>query len=144
MPNYWIGVASREHVLRGASGGFCQVCHGKAGPLKLMAAEDWIIYYSPTETFGTSIPCQKFTAIGKICAGEPYAFRMSEDFIPWRRNVLFFAAKEVSIQRLIPHLSFIKNKQRWGFPFRRGCFAISRGDFKLIAQQMDVQIYDSI
>lgn len=31
---YWILVASREHVLKGESGGFIQVCHGKCAPLK--------------------------------------------------------------------------------------------------------------
>jgi hypothetical protein len=31
---YWIGVASKEHVMRAVQGGFAQVCHGKEGPLK--------------------------------------------------------------------------------------------------------------
>ncbi len=35
---YWIGVACKEHVLRGVTGGFCQVCHGKAAPLNHMRA----------------------------------------------------------------------------------------------------------
>jgi hypothetical protein len=29
MLKYWIGVASKEHVLRGVDEGFAQVCHGK-------------------------------------------------------------------------------------------------------------------
>jgi hypothetical protein len=49
---YWIGVASKEHVMRGVQGGFAQVCHGKEGPLKQMTPQDWIIYYSPTIKFG--------------------------------------------------------------------------------------------
>lgn len=140
MPKYWIGVASREHVLRGVSGGFCQVCHGKGAPLKQMQPEDWLIYYSPTEKFGQSISCRKFTAIGKICAGEPYLFRMSEEFIPWRRNVMFYAAQEIAIEPLIDTLSFISDKRRWGFPFRRGCFSISFSDFSLIANQMGIYL----
>ena len=40
---YWIGVASKDHVSRGVDGGFCQLCHGKAQPLKRMASGDWII-----------------------------------------------------------------------------------------------------
>lgn len=27
--NYWIGVVSEQHVLKGAAGGFAQLCHGK-------------------------------------------------------------------------------------------------------------------
>ena len=29
---YWLGVVSKEHVLRGVQGSFAQVCHGKKGP----------------------------------------------------------------------------------------------------------------
>src|ERR1700690_1340357 len=85
MTQHWIGVASKEHVQRGVAGGFAQVCHGKAGPLKKMEEGDWIIYYSPTLRFGDKEPCQSFTAIGKIHSGDPYAFPMNPDFIPWRR-----------------------------------------------------------
>lgn len=140
MVKYWIGVASREHVMRGISEGICQVCHGKGGPLKLMTPQDWIIYYSPTERFGESIPCRKFTAIGKICDREPYAYRMSDDFIPWRRDVNFYNAHEIAIEPLIDNLSFIKDKRKWGFPFRRGCFSIPINDFLLVASGMGISI----
>lgn len=138
MTKYWMAVASREHVLRGLKGGFCQVCHGKPGPLKLMSEDDWIIYYSPTEKFGVKIPYQKFTAIGQMKHTPPYLFKMSEDFIPWRRDVQFYSAKEVSILSLIDKLSFIQNKSRWGFPFRRGCFSIDYKDFTAIASLMGI------
>lgn len=128
---YWMAVASKEHVLRGIHGGFAQVCHGKEGPLKLMRPDDWIIYYSPTLTFGGKDPCRAFTAIGQI-EGAPYRFQMSEDFIPYRINVKFIPSKDIPIYPLIDHLSFIPDKKKWGFPFRRGCFAISKTDFELI------------
>ena len=136
MTRYWIGVASREHVQRGVEGGFAQVCHGKPGPLQCMNGGDWIIYYSPTHSFGGKDKCQSFTAIGKIQSGNPYLFAMSENFIPWRRNVSFVSSHETPIELLLEKLSFIKNKTRWGFPFRRGCFEISPDDFQLIAYAM--------
>lgn len=34
---YWIGVVSKNHVLRGVEGGFAQVGHGKGAPLRRMA-----------------------------------------------------------------------------------------------------------
>lgn len=138
---YWIGVASREHVKMGVKGGFAQICHGKCGPLKRMMPGDWIIYYSPVEIFGEKTPCRKFTAIGTINTTEPYKFCMSDDFTPWRRNVTFTtSAKDTSIEPLIANLDFIKNKQSWGLPFRRGFFEISEQDFKLIAKNMGVHI----
>lgn len=138
MKRFWIAVASREHVLRGVAGGYVQVCHGKPGPLKQMAEGDWIIYYSPTEIFGEKSPYQRFTAIGKIKDEEPYRFEMSKDFVPWRRNVYFFTSQEADIKPLLDGLTFIPNKQRWGFPFRRGCFQISKEDFNLIIKAMGV------
>jgi hypothetical protein len=105
-----------------------------------MQVEDWIAYYSPAEKFGESISCRKFTAIGKISLGEPYLFRMSEEFIPWRRNVMFYEAQEIAIEPLIEKLSFILDKQRWGFPFRQGCFSVPLHDFSLIANQMGIRL----
>lgn len=138
MTRYWIGVVSKEHVQRGVSGGFAQVCHGKAGPLNRMKEGDWIIYYSPTIKFGEKEPCQSFTAIGKIKSGNSYPFAMSEDFVPWRRDVDFINSREIPIQTLLDNLSFIEDKQKWGFPFRRGCFEISQTDFEVIAKAMGI------
>lgn len=138
MTRYWIGVASREHVQRGVAGGFAQVCHGKPGPLKRMSGGDWITYYSPTVTFGVKDPCRSFTAIGEVTSAEPYTFCMSEDFVPWRRDIRFVAAREAPIYPLLEHLNFIEDKKKWGFPFRRGCFEISLRDFQLIERAMEV------
>lgn len=138
MTKYWMGVASHEHVQRGIKGGFAQVCHGKISSLKYMSAGDGLIYYSPTFHFGEKDSCRSFTAIGTIHEGEPYTFEMSKDFIPWRRNVTFLKAREVPIGPLIEELTFIKDKMKWGFPFRRGVFEIPRIDFERIAKCMGV------
>jgi hypothetical protein len=49
---YWIGVASKEHVLVAVKGGFAQFGHGRLAPAKRPAKGDWIIYYSAKEKFG--------------------------------------------------------------------------------------------
>jgi hypothetical protein len=69
---YWIGVASREHVLGAVKGGFAQFGHGKPAPAKRPATGDWIIYYSARAKFGEPTPCQRFVAIGKFprCRAE--------------------------------------------------------------------------
>lgn len=134
----WIAVASREHVMRGVAEGIAQVCHGKPGPLKRMKEGDWIVYYSPTLRFGEKEPCRCFTAIGRVAPGEPYLFEMSKDFTPWRRDVRFYSAKDAAIEPLLDQLSFIRDKKRWGFPFRRGCFAIPDEDLQVIASSMGI------
>lgn len=138
MKRYWIGVASKEHVQRGVLERIAQVCHGKAGPLNRMKEGDWIIYYSPTIQFGGKEPCQSFTAIGEVKSGDPYPFAMSEDFVPWRRDVSFVPCQETPIRLLLDNLSFIIDKQKWGFPFRKGCFEISFADFQIIAKAMGI------
>ncbi len=140
MTKYWIAVASREHVLIGKKEGIAQVCHGKQNPLKRMHSGDWIIYYSPTEIFGQKNQCRKFTAIGQIKDKEPYQFKMSDNFIPWRRDVNFFQAKDIEIESLIDDLSFIKNKKHWGYVFRYGLFAIPFEDFTTIALNMGIAV----
>ena len=104
-----------------------------------MSQNDGIIYYSPVEKFGQKEPCRKFTALGKVKSGEPYLYEMTKDFVPWRRDINYLKAQEVAIVPLLDKLSFITNKQRWGFPFRRGCFEISETDFLLIAKAMKVK-----
>jgi hypothetical protein len=138
-PAYWIGVASRAHVKRGIEGNFCQLGHGKHAPVKRLNPGDRIIYYSPKETLEGGAPVQAFTAIGEITEGEPYLVQMTPDFEAYRRDVKWWPAKEAPIAVLIPHLTFIKDPARWGFPFRRGSFKISLQDFATIARAMGVR-----
>jgi hypothetical protein len=86
-PGYWIGVVSREHVRRGVAGGFAQIGHGKAAPLRRMAIGDWLIYYSPVETLAEGVPCRRFTAIGQVRGASVYQVDMGGGFMPYRRDV---------------------------------------------------------
>ena len=137
---YWIGVASKEHVARGVAGGFCQLCHGKAQPLKRMSAGDWIIYYSPKEQFEKATPCQKFTAIGKVVGSVVYPVEMGPGFVPYRRDIHFLEASDVPIRPLLEQLSFIKDKSKWGYAFRFGHLEIPKPDFERIAIKMLGQV----
>jgi EVE domain len=137
---YWIGVASKDHVMKGVEGGFCQLCHGKSNPLKRLAPSDWIIYYSPRTAMDGGEPVQAFTAIGRLKKGEPYLFDMGNGFIPHRRDVEFMAAQEAPIRPLIENLTFIKNKKSWGYAFRFGIIEILEIDFLQIAAAMKVQV----
>ena len=136
LPRYWIGVASQDHVARGVAGGFCQLGHGKAAPLKRMSPGDWIVYYSPKVRLDDEATCQQFTAIGEIAEREPYVFHMAPEFAPFRRDVRFLNARAAPIRPLVERLSFIRDPKRWGYAFRFGHLDMSREDFELIASQM--------
>jgi len=71
----WLGVVSRAHVRRGVAGGFAQLCHGKAQPLRRMQGGDWLVYYSPTLEMGGA-PLRAFTAIGRVEESEVYSHDM--------------------------------------------------------------------
>lgn len=133
---YWIGVASRDHVMKSVEGGFVQLCHGKEAPLKKMKTGDWIIYYSPKVWLKKSAPYQKFTALGQVVDDHIFQFDMVDGFIPFRRKIKFMNCTETSIHPLILKLSFIKNKKYWGYSFRFGHVEISENDFKVIQDEM--------
>ncbi len=133
---YWIILASKDHVKNGIAEGIAQACHGKASPLKRMHKGDFVVYYSGKETFGEPEKCQEFTAIGKVKDDEIYQFQMTPDFCPSRRNIDFFESKDISILPLINSLDFIRNKQRWAYPFRFGFLEINQHDFNVISSQM--------
>lgn len=43
--------------------------------------KNWIVYYSPTVTFGGNDKSQSFTAIGQVKEGEPYQVDMRNGFV---------------------------------------------------------------
>ena len=133
---YWIVVVSKDHIARGIAGGFIQANHGKPGPLKRMAVNDWVICYSPKQSYGGDELCQAFTTIGQVADDEVYQHKMTEDFTPYRRNVRYYPCNETSILPLINDLNFIVNKKSWGYPFRFGFFEIPQHDFELIRSKM--------
>ena len=137
---YWIGVASKNHVLRGVKDGAAMLNHGKLAPLKKMSAGDFLIYYAPKIELGKDEICQKFVALGKIKTGEPYQVKLSEDFEPFRVDVEYFASADAEIKPLIENLDFIKNKKSWGYSFRFGQIEISEKDFNLISGAMKAKI----
>ena len=136
LRRYWVTVVSKEHALRGIAGGFIQVCHGKGGPLKRISQGDGVLIYSPKLSMEGAEKLQCFTGIGVAADNEVFQFQMSEQFIPFRRRIRFQHCQETSILPLISQLSFITNKQSWGYPFRFGFFEIPENDFNLIADKM--------
>ena len=136
MTRYWVGVVSRDHVQRGVQGGFCQVCHGKKLPLERMDPGDYLVYYSPKQGYGGKELCQAFTALGRVLERPAYPFALSENFVPYRRDVTFLETVDAPIAPLLGRLEFIPDVKNWGYPFRRGLFEMGAADFALISAAM--------
>jgi hypothetical protein len=138
MTKYWIAVASADHARRGKPGGFMQVNHGKAAPLRRVSPGDGVAYYSPAITMGGKDRLQAFTIIGKVQPGEIYAGEMGT-WTAYRRDVTYFDAEEAPIAPLLDRLEFTAGQRNWGYKMRFGLFEISHHDFTLIAQAMGVR-----
>ena len=137
---YWLAVASADHAQRGKALGIMQICHGKGGPLRRIRAGDGVVYYSPTVCFGGKDRLQAFTAIG-IAAGErTYQVDMGNGFRPFRRDVDYVEANQVSILPLLERLELTRGKRNWGYPFRLGLVEITKSDFDTISAAMAAKL----
>jgi hypothetical protein len=140
VTRYWINTISRDHVEIGVQGGFTQANHGRATTLRQLARGDLVAFYSPRTRYPDGEPLQRFTALGRVEDDAPYQVEMTPDFHPWRRHMHFLPCEESPIQPLLDELTFIADKQRWGYPFRRGLFQIGAEDFGRIARAMQVEL----
>ncbi len=136
---FWIGTVSREHVERGKTGGFAQLCHGKQAPLQGMQGKDILIYYSPYHKYGEKTLYQCFTAVGVVQDKLAYQVTLSADFQPYRRDVKYLPTTDAPIRPLLPQLNFIRDKKQWGYVFRFGILQIDRASFIYIATAMQLE-----
>jgi len=141
MSRNWLVVASAEHVEIGRNGGFMQVSHGKASPLRRVQPGDRVVYYSPNRTYTPSHAqrgkdrLQAFTAIGTVRQGKLYQADMGFGFKPFRRDVAWHEAESMPIAALQTELAFTR-ETNWGYRLRQGLIEISDGDMTLIAEAM--------
>jgi len=136
MNGHWIAVAAAEHVRRGLSGGFMQVCHGKGAPLRRIKPGDHVVYYSPTARFGGLDRLQAFTAIGTVREREPYRADMGNGLQPFRRDVDWLEAQEAPIRPLLDRLHLTAGQRNWGYQLRFGLLGVEAHDFEIIASAM--------
>ena len=142
MRRFWVGVASRDHVLSGVEGGFCQLCHGRASPIRRLNPGDGIAYYSPKTSMAAGAALQAFTAVGFVMDSSPYEADMGGGFRPTRRDVRFMPiAREAPIKPLLNQLDFTSRQpSSWGQILRRGVFEVSQKDFESITKAMGVSL----
>jgi hypothetical protein len=138
---YWIGVASADHVAAAVAGGFVQLGHGKAAPVRRLAPGDVLALYSPRTQIRAGTTVQSFTAIGSVCDREPYQFQQTASLAPLRRDVVYFDAQAARIEPLLDKLTFIRSREHWGMAFRRGLVEVSEADMEVIAEAMGVTAF---
>jgi len=139
MANFWVGIASREHVLAAVRGGFCQLNHGRESPVRRLQMGDCIIFYSPTEHIERGEALGAFTAVGRIVDEAAYQVEQSHDFRPFRRKTRYFKCRDAPIHPILEELSFTKGLNNWGITFRRGVFQINREDYMKITTAMEIR-----
>jgi hypothetical protein len=132
----WVAVACAAHVRLGHAGGYMQVCHGRAAPLRHIRPGDRVVYYSPTDRMGDGVPLRAFTAIGTVRDREPYVHDMGNGFRPFRRDVAWCQSHDVPIKPLLQTLDFTSGVRNWGHQLRFGLFDISSRDLDIIAIAM--------
>jgi len=137
MTKYWIAVASENHVMEGAAHGIVMAGHGKRSGIARMHKGDGFIYYSPKVTVEGKEPLRAFTAIGEIADDTIEQVEMTPDFKPFRRRGLYRKTGEVPVRPLVKDLTFIRNKQSWGYVFRFGLIEIPEQDFLRIGHAFD-------
>ena len=135
----WIAVASAEHVQRGHSEGFMQVCHGKAAPLRRVKPGSCVVYYSPTETFGGCDRLQAFTALGVVRDVDAYQVDMGGGFHPFRRDIDWIVSWPAPIKPLLDRLELTRGQRNWGQKLRFGLVSISAQDMGVIAEAMEAR-----
>ena len=135
----WLAVVSQAHVQRGVSGGFAQVCHGKAAPLRRMQPGDYLVYYSPSVEMGGE-PLRAFTALGRVKDADVFSFDMGGGFVPHRRRVAYEkVAREVPLVELKARLDLCA-APNWGIALRRGLLPLTTHDLRLIAHAFQVEL----
>jgi hypothetical protein len=85
--------------------------------MKRLTPGDRVVFYAPH-------PDQQFKAIGEVREGGTIEMRPSTP---------------AAIQPLIESLDFIRDKQQWGWVFRRGFFEIGEADFEKLATALSAE-----
>ncbi len=104
--------------------------------MKRLRPGDLVVFYSPKLRFQGKEPLKKFTAIARVKEGEVYEGDMGGGLRSYRRDADYLPCNEVDALPLIPELSFIRNKQAWGYVFRFGLLEVPKQDFETISRKM--------
>jgi hypothetical protein len=133
---YWVGVAARDHVVRGVAESFCQFAHGDHKAAGRLAVDDRFAYYAPMTGIRIGDPVRRFVALGRTLDAPAVEAQMTPEVTGWRRSAAYYDAIEADIYPLLPRLSFVRDPAHWGMAFRKSLFPVNEADFAIIAEAM--------
>lgn len=84
---------------------------------------------------GSAAPTEAAHAASAAASVGATSF-MGGGFVSYRRDVAYVPAQQAPIVPLLDALDFVEDRQRWGYPFRFGLFAIGDADMRRIAAAM--------
>lgn len=135
---FWIGIAARDHVMKGVAGGFAQLGHGREAAVRRLHKDDWLVYYAPRTALKGGKVVQGFVALGQVRSAEPYQVQVSKDFSPFRIDVEYYPCRDAPIRPLLAQLKLTRERgNKWGMALRRSLVRSDVDDFRLIAHAMD-------
>ena len=131
----WLAVVSAAHVRRGQTLEIVQVNHGKRSGLARMQVDDTVVYYSPVEERGDTIPLRVFTAFATIADDDIWQADEG-DFKPYRRKADYAHIRPVPLTELRERLH-LTAQPNWGYQLRRGLIPLDEHDTDLIRTAME-------
>ena len=130
----WLAVVSAAHVRRGRMLGIVQVNHGKRPGLARMNPGDVVVYYSPVEERGDTVPLRMFTAWGTIADDEIWQADEG-DFTPFRRRANYADTRPVPLSAIGDRLH-LTSTPNWGYQLRRGLLPLDEHDTDLLREAL--------
>ena len=131
----WLAVVSAAHVRRGQALGIVQVNHGRRSGLARMRAGDTVVYYSPVEERGDTVPLRVFTALATVADDDIWQADEG-DFKPYRRKADYASIRPVPLAELRERLH-LTAQPNWGYQLRRGLIPLDEHDIDLIRASME-------
>jgi len=130
---FWLGVVSRDHVLRAWRWASPRSAT-EGAPASKVEGDDWLVYYSPRPSLGSKQALRAFTAIGQVADNDIWQADEG-DFHPWRRRIAYLDdVTEIPIAMLADELELTSTPT--GATVAAGLLELSEADFKVIRGAM--------
>jgi predicted RNA-binding protein len=126
--------ASKDHLDIGKQSLFIQQKHPHR--IEKIRSGDYVVLYAGKARHGEK---QAYQKIVSVCQATDDKYdrlpRSDGSGFFYRKKVCYLPFDEIDIRSLIPNLSFIKNKARWGFYFMSGFSEIGMDDLQKIMKE---------
>ena len=130
-PRFFLLTASKDHLDNGKQMSYIQQKH--ANRIEKIRAGDFVVLYAGKAEYGTNKPYQKIVSVCQAIDDQYTKLPKTDGSgFYFRKNMTYLPFEEKEIRTLIPKLSFVTNKTRWGFYFMSGFKEISQSDFDKI------------